>query len=133
MCAYNVGGSPSLYAARRVRLRQPLGHRRLVDDDSGKQLGVLDAGYVPTAAYVPNGYRQSWVMHYTPRDDFQALRQFGRGASLLSVRVSSEVTWSSSGRLRGHARGGLVTEVSSLSDGRFLAVDELLRVARGVV
>lgn len=155
MCGYSTtNDSASMYKAMKLRLAQPLGDRRLVDERSGDVIGVLDAGYSPSPRYIPAGYEQTLVMHFTPEDGFVALRQFRDRASgsSLEVQVRSATAWSRSGTVIAAAevataeatvteeeyqrcvswspRPGLVAEVCSLTE--FLAPRELLRIARSI-
>lgn len=155
MCGYSTtNDSASMYKAMELRLAQPLGDRRLVDERSGDVIGVLDARYSPSPRYIPDGYEQTLVMHFTPEDGFVALRQFRDRASgsSLEVHVRSATAWSLSGRVIAEdevaaaeatvteedhqrcvswsPRPGLVAEVCSLTE--FLGPGELLRIARSI-
>lgn len=152
-------GEPgSEYAALRVELAKPLGDRRLVDDRSGKDIGVLDPDYVPTPLRLPAGFAEEWSHPYGPEAGFVALKQFLRrsDASLIEVRVRSRTAWSQSGEVTGHTvvggaaatvtdehhercvtwspKAGVVAEVCSLTlgDAGFLPAEELLGVARSL-
>lgn len=154
MCGYGTDGSTSGYSAMELHLDSPLGERRLIDEMSGEVIGVLDPHYVPSPAYVPAGYRQAALMHFTPEHGFVALRQFHdrRNGSSLEIRVRSSTAWSRSGKVLSRdrisdadatvteedyqrcvswsPRVGLVAEVCSLTV--FLAPLELLRIAKSI-
>lgn len=152
----SASGDPSsIYKALTVHLDDGLGARRLIDENSGKEIGVLDRHYAPTPAYVPPGYEQTFRTHYTPKGDFIALSQYqsrSRGSSVM-IRVRSQTAWTQLGEVTGHAqvadadatiteddyqrcvswspRGGLVAEVCSDLD-TFLSPEELLRIANSL-
>lgn len=149
------GDASSIYKALKVPLDDALGARRLIDEKSGKEIGVLDRHYAPTPAFVPPGYEQTFLTHYTPKGDFIALSQYenrGRGSS-LTISLRSQTAWTQLGKVTGHAqvadadatiaehddqrcvswspRGGLVAEVCSDLD-TFLTPEELLRIANSL-
>lgn len=161
MCAYGGSEPGADYRAMTLRLREPLGERRVIDEKSGKDIGQLDAEYEPVPAYVPRGFvsRRTDPMlegfeGFTPEGGFVVYSQFDRGREdYLEIRIRSATAWSDSGKVlsRGEVRDheatvseedyqrcvswtprrGLVAEVCSLGSG-FLPADELLRVARSV-
>lgn len=154
MCSYTTDSPGSEYRALRLRLSEPLGARRLVDDRSGDDIGHLEADFVPVPAYVPKGFDRSHDSHFTPQGSFLAMRQYHhrRQQSSLEVMVRSATAWQQTGKVldrasvRGHEatvteedyqrcvswtpRRGLVAEVCSLQE--FLPSTELLRIADSV-
>lgn len=161
MCAYGGSEPGADYRAMTLRLREPLGERRVIDEKSRKDIGQLDAGYKPVPTYVPRGFasRRTESMlegfeGYTPEGGFVVYSQFDRGREeYLEVRIRSATAWSESGTVLAHGevrdheatvteedyqrcvswtpRRGLVAEACSLGT-RFVSADELLRVARSV-
>lgn len=150
------------YRAMTVRLREPLGERRIVDEKSDEDIGRLDPAYEPTPTYVPRGFRSSpphpmapeGISAFTPEGGFTAISQLDRddGAS-LEIRVRSATAWSESGTVLSRDRVGdheaTVTEedyqrcaswapraglVAEVCSlgSAFLPPEELLRIARGV-
>ena len=139
----------------RVRLREPLGTRSLVDDHTGKVIGLAMRGQVPTPGYVPTGFRQTLVEDFTPEHDFVAVRQYTSKTSSIEVQLRSATTGGPSGRtlsrerVQGHEarvseeshqrcvswspRPGLVSQVCSLDEGsRYLEPRVLVRIAQSV-
>ena len=161
MCAYGGSEPGADYRAMTLRLREPLGERRVIDEKSGKDIGQLDPDYEPVPAYVPRGFvaRRTDPMlegfeGFTPEGGFVVYSQFDRGREeYLEIRIRSATAWSDSGKVLAHdevrdheatvseedyercvswtPRRGLVAEVCSLGSG-FLPADELVRVARSV-
>jgi hypothetical protein len=156
ICSFTISGADaaSQYDAMTLRLRDALGERRLIDERSGEDIGLLDPKYTPTPTYLPAGYQRSMVSHFTPQDSFVALGQYSHRpkASTLEIQVRSTTAWAQLGTVVARdrvadsdavvteedyqrcvswsPRAGLVAEVCSL--GTFLAPSELLRIAESM-
>ncbi|MCW2784059.1 MAG: hypothetical protein JWP74_576 [Marmoricola sp.] len=154
-CSFITSGdSADMYADLQIKLKEPLGRRTLIDDRSGKAIGLLDAQYAPTPGRIPVGYRRDLVNHYTARNNFVALTQYQNGTASLEIRVRSATAWARQGTVTGHSevdglpataseasyehcvdwepRSGLIAEVCSLAQRDFLPTADLLQIARSL-
>lgn len=161
LCSF-VGEPGANYRAMTLRLGEPLGERRIVDEKSDKDIGRLDPAYRPTPTYAPPGFRSrpahpmvpEGMSAFSPESGFIAISQLDRAPEAhLEIRVRSATAWTESGtvlsrdQVDGHE--ATVTEedyqrcvswtpraglVAEVCSlgSSFLPAEELLRVARSV-
>jgi hypothetical protein len=115
-CAY--AGSQSTARLIRVRLREPLGSRSVLDVRTGKPLAVLSRGQAPAPSYVPAGYRSTDVQNFNPPHNFAALRSYSNGKAIFYLEFTEASAVGPLGSITGHVTvhgmPGLVTERSPL-------------------
>ena len=160
-CGFVTDTPGSDYRAMTMRLSKPLGQRRLLDEQSGEDIGHLGPGYEPIPAWVPPGFAPRRLdpmlglsSEFTPEGDFRVGRQFVRGRhGFLDVEVRSATgCCDETGKaVSHHDVGGHEATVTQdayhrcvswtplpglvtavCSAGALLPADELLRVARSV-
>jgi hypothetical protein len=157
--------NPRVYACTRWRfsspyrwialpLVRPLGARQLVDDRTGRQIGILDPADLPVPSYIPDGFGATSTQRFDD-DTVEALRTYTDTDQSIEVSVRSASARSTDGATIGHADvggfrasivettydrcvvwmhpAGLVNEVCSFaSSKKYLSAGELLKIARSL-
>lgn len=114
-CAYP--GTESTAHLIRVRLREPLGSRSVVDVRTGKPLAVLSRGKAPAPSYLPAGYHSTDVQNFNPPHTFAAVRTYANGKASLYLEFTEAAAVGPLGQITGHitvhGQPALVTEANS--------------------
>lgn len=159
-CGFVTSTPGADYRAMTMHLSEPLGQRRLVDEQSGEDIGHLEHDYDPTPGWLPSGFAPrdldpmlDLYSGFTPEGDFRVSRQYVRGRDgFLDVDVRSSTGCCEMGDAVSHTDvggheatitendyhrcvswsplPGIVTDVCSTRT--LLPADDLLRVARSV-